>query len=262
MGKKWVKDRKREQYYKLAKREHYRSRAAFKLKQMNKKFKLLKRGNIAVDLGAAPGGWMQVVRKVVGERGFVLGVDLEKIAPFEGENVATLQGDITDGETIEKINDVLPRKADVVISDASPDISGVWDIDHFRSIDLARNALEIAKNILSPGGNFLVKVFQGSEVEKFKEELKREFEFVKVLKPRASRDKSSEIYLLGKGFLKTPVRVGDELEVTIESIGKDGDGVCILKGFPLFVKDAKMGESLKVKVKKVTNRFAKGVPID
>lgn len=188
-------------YYRKAKKEKYRSRAAFKLKQLNKKFKIIKRGDVVLDIGAAPGGWIQVLREIVTEKGLVLGVDLKNIKPLKFENVKTIKGDFTKNEVIDEIKGIIPR-ADVVVSDASPDISGVWDIDHFRSVELSRNALSIARDILKPGGNFLVKIFQGGETEEFFREVKGTFSYTKRTKPKASRGQSSEIYIAAKGFSK------------------------------------------------------------
>jgi 23S rRNA (uridine2552-2'-O)-methyltransferase len=201
MTKRWIKERKREYYYKKAKKEKYRSRAAYKLKQLNRKFDLIRRGDKVLDLGAAPGGWMQVSREAAGQEGFVLGVDLDEIKDFGLENVKGIQGDFTEEEMVGRIKTLLP-KADVVISDASPDISGVWDIDHFRSVELCRSALAIAREILKPGGNFLAKVFQGGGLEDFFREVKGEFSYAKRTKPRASRGRSAEVYIIGKGFLR------------------------------------------------------------
>lgn len=199
MGRRWVRERKREHFYRMAKREGYRSRAAFKLRQLNQRYDLLRRGNVVVDLGAAPGGWLQAAREVVGEEGFVLGVDLQPIAKLPYENVATLVADITKPETRELIKAKLPRPANVVISDASPSISGVWGVDHLRSIELARAALGIAE-VLAPGGKLLVKVFQGELLDEFLSEVRQGFEFVKVSKPMASRKGSAEVYIIAKGF--------------------------------------------------------------
>jgi 23S rRNA (uridine2552-2'-O)-methyltransferase len=190
----------RDYYYKKAKKEKYRSRAAYKLKQLNKKFGLIKKGDKVLDLGAAPGGWMQVSRELIGDEGFVLGVDLKEIKEFPQENVKTILGDFTKKETFEEIKSIMPR-ADVVISDASPEISGAWDIDHFRSVELCRNALEISKKILRPGGNLLLKIFQGKEAQEFFEEVKKNFRYTKRTKPKASRGKSAEIYIIAKGFI-------------------------------------------------------------
>jgi 23S rRNA (uridine2552-2'-O)-methyltransferase len=190
---------KKDYYYRKAKKERYRSRAAFKLKQLNEKFRIVKKGGVVLDLGAAPGGWMQVLREIVAEEGFVLGVDLDDIKPFKFENIKAIKGDFTKDEVAGEIKKII-GSADVVVSDASPDISGVWDVDHFRSVELSRSALSIARDILKPGGNFLVKVFQGGETEDFFREVKGAFSYTKRTKPRASRDQSSEIYIVAKGL--------------------------------------------------------------
>lgn len=199
MSKRWLREKKRDYYYRKAKAEEYRSRASFKLKQLNEKFRLIKKGDKVLDLGAAPGGWMQVAREIVGSSGFVLGVDLAKIKDFGPENVKSIQGDFTQKETIEKIKEILPS-CDVIISDASPDISGVWDIDHFRSMELCRSVLAIAGEILKPEGNFQVKIFQGEHTGEFFGEVKDRFTYAKMTKPEASRSGSAEIYVVGKSF--------------------------------------------------------------
>jgi 23S rRNA (uridine2552-2'-O)-methyltransferase len=190
---------KKDYYYRKAKKERYRSRAAFKLKQLNEKFRIVKKGGVVLDLGAAPGGWMQVLREIVADEGLVVGVDLDDIKPFKFENIKAIKGDFTKDEVAGEIKKIIDS-ADVVVSDASPDISGVWDVDHFRSVELSRSALSIARDILKPGGNFLVKVFQGGETEDFFREVKGAFSYTKRTKPRASRDQSSEIYIVAKGL--------------------------------------------------------------
>lgn len=197
MPKAWIQERKRDYYYKKAKEEKYRSRATYKLFQAVKKYHFIKRGNVVVDLGAAPGGWIQAAREIVGDKGFVLGVDIKFIEPFSERNVRTIISDITEGETLQQILEFLSRKADAVISDASPNISGIWEVDHARQIDLAQHALRIALKTLKPSGNFFAKVFQGDMLNDFIEELKQHFEIVKIVKPKASRAKSSEIFILG-----------------------------------------------------------------
>lgn len=194
-------ERIREHYRRMAKRRGYRSRAAFKLKQLNKRYGLLKRGDVVVDLGAAPGGWLQVAREVVGPGGFVLGVDLKPIAELPHDNVRTLVADLTDASTPELLRNNLPRAADAVLSDASPKISGVWSVDHARSIELARAAVTIAERVLTRGGKVLVKVFQGELFEDFVDAVREKFEFVKVSKPSASRKGSAEAYVIAKGRL-------------------------------------------------------------
>jgi len=197
LPKAWIQERKRDYYYRKAKEEKYRSRAAYKLFQAVQKYQFIKRGDMVVDLGAAPGGWTQAARKIVGAEGFVLGVDLKPIEPFPEQNVRTIIGDITEPETVKQIQEMLPKKADAVISDVSPNISGIWELDHARQIDLAQRALEIALETLKPGGNFFVKVFQGDMLNDFVSIVKRHFEDVKIIKPKASRAKSSEIFILG-----------------------------------------------------------------
>lgn len=197
MPKAWIQERKRDYYYRKAKEEKYRSRAAYKLFQAVEKYHFIKKGDIVIDLGAAPGGWTQAARKIVGAEGFVLGVDLKPVEPFPERNVTTIIGDITEIETVRQILDIIPRKADVVISDASPNISGIWELDHARQIDLAQKALQIAIKILKPRGNFFAKVFQGDMLDDFTSKVKQHFKEVKVIKPKASRAKSSEIFVLG-----------------------------------------------------------------
>ncbi len=197
MPKAWVRERKREHYYRKAKEEKLRSRAAYKLLQAVKKYKFIKTGQVVVDLGAAPGGWTQASRRLVGSAGFVLAVDLKRIEPFNSANVRAIVGDVTELQTVKDILEFLPRSADAVIADVSPNISGIWGLDHARQIDLARQSLRIATSILRVGGNFFVKVFQGSMLNDFVDEAKQCFSFVKLVKPKASRAKSAELYVLG-----------------------------------------------------------------
>jgi len=200
LPKSWIRQRKRDYYYRKAKEEKFRSRAAYKLLQAVKKYKFMKRGDIVVDLGAAPGGWIQAARKIVGEEGFILGVDIKPIEPFEEENILTIVADITDPKTPENIRNLLPELADVVISDVSPKISGIWEVDHARQIDLALNSMKIACEVLKPKGNFFVKIFEGDLTRDFIAKLKENFSAVKLVKPKASRAKSSEIYILALGL--------------------------------------------------------------
>jgi 23S rRNA (uridine2552-2'-O)-methyltransferase len=209
LPKAWIQDRKRDYYYQKAKAENYRSRATYKLSQTITKYHFIQRGDVVVDLGAAPGGWIQAARKIVGNRGFVLGVDLKPIAPFPQEYVRTIVGDMTEPETLQQIMDFLPRKADVVISDASPNISGIWDVDHARQIDLANQALQFALRLLRPSGNFFVKVFEGNMLRGLIKTAEKHFEVVKLIKPKASRAKSSEMFLLAMK-LKAPSHVEEQ----------------------------------------------------
>jgi len=197
LPKAWVRERKKEYYYRKAKEEKYRSRATYKLLQVVKKYRFIKLGDVVVDLGAAPGGWIQACRKIVGDSGFVLGVDLEQIQPFDSSNVRTIVGDVTDPQTIQQIKEFLPHPVDVVVSDVSPNVSGVWELDHARQIDLARYSLQIATSILKPKGNFFAKVFEGDMLNDFVKEVKQHFAFVKLVKPKASRARSAELYVIG-----------------------------------------------------------------
>lgn len=200
MPKAWIQDRKRDYYYKKAKQEMYRSRAAYKLFQAIRKYEFIKRGDVVIDLGAAPGGWIQAARKTVGTKGFVLALDLKPIEPFTQQYVRTIICDMTEDDAIQQILELLPRKADVVISDASPSISGIWEVDHARQLDLAQKALHIASETLRPEGNLFVKVFQGDLLDDFVEKVKQQFRLVRVIKPHASRAKSSEMFVLATDF--------------------------------------------------------------
>lgn len=196
MPKAWVRERKRDYYYRLAKEEKYRSRAAYKLLEAVNKFNLIRQGDVVVDLGAAPGGWMQAARKAAGKEGFVLGIDIKPIKPVEDENVRSIECDVTQPETLALINQLLPRAADVVLSDLAPNVSGVWELDHARQVELARQSLRLALLVLRPGGNFFAKVFQGGMLEDFVSEVRQRFSYVRLIKPRASRRKSAELFVL------------------------------------------------------------------
>ena len=201
--KAWIRERKNEYYYKKAKEQNYRSRATYKLVQANEKYGFIKLRDVVVDLGAAPGGWIQVARKMTGKYGFVLGIDLKPIEPFIQEYIRTIIADLTEPDIAEQILSFLPRRPDVIMSDAAPNVTGVWEVDHARQIGLATNALEIARCILKPNGNFFVKVFEGGLLNDFIQLLKDNFERVQLVKPQASRAKSSEMYLLALGFKTT-----------------------------------------------------------
>ncbi len=191
---------RRDYFYRKAKDEGYRSRAAFKLKQINQKFNIIKKRDAVVDLGAAPGGWLQVAKELSGGR--VVGVDILPIEEIDG--VDTIKGDIRLDVTVEKIRESIKKEgADVVICDAAPNLSGNWSYDHARSIDLATSALECARKILKPGGNFAVKVFQGDMFPEFLDKVRQHFVKVQAFSPEASRKQSAEIYVIGKRLLDT-----------------------------------------------------------
>ena len=193
-----MRQRRQDFFYRRAKEEQLRSRAAFKLLEAVEKFGLIRSADVVVDLGAAPGGWMQAALRVVGEGGFVLGVDIREIAPLEGENSRSIIFDITERDVVDVVRGFLPKGfADVVVSDVSPNISGVWEVDHGRQVDLARRSLYVAASVLKKDGNFFVKVFQGDLLDGFVSDVRREFRFVRLVKPKASRKKSSELFVLG-----------------------------------------------------------------
>ncbi len=200
LPKAWIRDRKREYYYKKAKEENYRSRATYKLVQSNEKYGFINRNDVVVDLGAAPGGWIQAARKMTGKNGYVLGIDLKPIEPFTQEYVRTIIADFNDPDIVDQILSFLPREADAVISDAAPNITGVWEVDQAKQIDLATKALEIAQCVLHSGGNFFVKLFEGEMFNEFILTVKEVFDTIKIVKPEASRQKSSEMYLLALGL--------------------------------------------------------------
>ncbi|MDR0911510.1 MAG: RlmE family RNA methyltransferase [Methanobrevibacter sp.] len=200
MGNKWQVKKKNDPYYKRAKSENYRSRASYKLSQINKKYKIIKTSNKVLDLGAAPGGWSQIALEKVDEDGLVVAVDLNKIKPFEEDNFIFIRGDFTTDQTKEKIVNALDIKADTIISDAAPSTTGIKNLDHLRSIDLAENVLEICDFALKENGNLLIKVFQGEEYKNLLDKIKKKFKSLKTNKPPSSRNRSDEMYVIGLKF--------------------------------------------------------------
>ncbi len=185
----------KDHYFKLAKKEGYRSRASYKLKQINSRFRVIKKGDTVVDLGASPGGWSQVSMELSGGR--VIAVDITPMRPIEG--VEFFRGDITSATTIKELKESV-KTADVVLCDAAPNLSGRWSYDHARSIELAESALRIARVILKPGGNFVVKVFQGDMLRDYLNNVRKSFGYVKLHSPKASRKESAEIYVIAKKY--------------------------------------------------------------
>ena len=201
MSSRWIQKRRRDQFYKLAKEKGYRSRASFKLLQANRSYRFIKHGWNVVDLGAAPGGWLQIAQEAVGKSGFVLGVDKQEIKPLSRQNVVTIVGDIEDPSLSDRIKEKIPGPVDVVLSDASPNLTGSWDTDQTRQVYLANRSLEIARRVLRKGGAFFVKAFQGPDLQEFRSDLARSFHTVRIVKPPASRSDSSEIYFLGLNYV-------------------------------------------------------------
>jgi 23S rRNA (uridine2552-2'-O)-methyltransferase len=182
-------------YYRKAKFEGYRSRASYKLFQIQERYNIVRSGDVVVDLGAAPGGWLQVIRHL---NATAIAVDLQQIAPLE--EVTSIRADITAPQLVIKKIQAIANQVDVVLSDAAPNLSGIWSLDHARSIDLSICALKIATSVLKTGGNFVVKVFQGELFDTFTSEVKTHFGFVKSFNPRASRKQSAEIYVVAKRY--------------------------------------------------------------
>jgi len=197
-SKQWMREHVNDVYVQRAKSEGYRSRAAYKLLEIAARDKLLRPGMVVVDLGAAPGGWSQVARTQVGARGLVLALDLLEMEPLPG--VTFLQGDFRENAVVAALAAALAgRTIDLVLSDMSPNISGIAMSDQARVMHLAELALEFAAKHLKHGGNLLVKVFQGSGFQEFLRQMRTQFKNVATRKPEASRGRSSELYLLGKG---------------------------------------------------------------
>jgi 23S rRNA (uridine2552-2'-O)-methyltransferase len=200
MTNSWLEKRRRDQYYRLARIRGYRSRSAYKLQQTIRTYDLIKLNQKVVDLGAQPGGWLQVARETVGPDGIVLGIDLKDIQPLSADNVKLLKMDVYSEDIVDRILAELGGPADALLSDLAPSIIGAWDVDHARQVGLARRAVEIAEKVLDHRGNALIKLFHGPELKRLQDDAALLFENSRLLKPKASRPESSEIYFLGLGF--------------------------------------------------------------
>ena len=195
-SKQWMREHINDPFVQMAQKEGYRSRAAYKLLEINEKDHLLKPGLVVVDLGAVPGGWCQVAGAIIGDSGKVIALDLLPLEPLRG--VEFIQGDFRDEDILKKLESSLGGKTvGLVISDMAPNFSGVSQVDQDRSIYLAELAMEFAFEHLNPEGSFLVKVFQGVGFEAYMKLMRTRFSKVVARKPKASRDRSSEVYLLG-----------------------------------------------------------------
>ena len=180
-------------FQRRARREGYRSRSVYKLMDIQKRSKIFRKDDTVLDLGAAPGGWSQIALEYIGEDGKLVGVDLQHILPLKGAQF--LQGDIRESETRKELEKLVP-KADVVLSDMSPNLSGNYSVDQARSVELSSLALEIASE--RKAKSFVVKVFEGSDFQDFRKAVIDEFGSVRTLSPEASRKQSSEVYLIAK----------------------------------------------------------------
>ncbi len=246
---------RRDMYYNKSKQEGYRSRAAYKLKQLDELENVISTGDTVVDLGAAPGGWLQVAAEKVGPQGTVIGVDLQRIKDIEQEWVETVRGDMTEERTHDRVRKIAGDEVDVVLSDMAPNMTGEYSLDQARSLYLARQAFETALELLETGGDLVVKVFEGPDVDDLRAEIGEEFQYVRATSPNASRKESSEIYLIAKGRITAPVEEGEELEVEIVDVGSEGDGIASVEGYRLFVPETETGETVTVRIEDLKPRF-------
>jgi len=200
-SRRWLKEHFTDPFVKQAQKEGYRSRAVYKLQALHEKDKLFKPGMVVVDLGAAPGGWSQLARQLIGRKGRVVAMDILPMEPIE--DVEFIQGDFMDELVLQKLLNILQgQPVDLVMSDIAPNMSGVDAVDQPRIMYLAELALEFAQQVLMPKGYFLVKLFQGAGFDQYLLSLRKIFTQVVIRKPAASRARSAEVYLLAKGFRK------------------------------------------------------------
>ncbi len=192
-----LQEARRDLYRRLAKEEGFKSRAAYKLIEANERYRIISRGSRVVDFGAAPGGWLQVCSRIVGDSGFVVGVDLREIS-LKGKNLKTLRLDVYDESVGGIVSKVLGgRAADVILSDLSPSVSGIWELDHFKQVEMTQRVLSLGETLLKKGGNGFFKIFEGERSGEVKRGLIGRFEEVRTMKPRASRRESSELFYVG-----------------------------------------------------------------
>ena len=192
-------DARKDHYRKLAHEQGYRSRAAFKLKELNKSYRILGAGFYVVDLGCAPGGWTQVAVQIVGNKGKVIGIDTSYVEEIPGAYI--LHENIEDESLSDEILEYFGRKANAVICDLSPQVTGNWSVDHAKQISLNYDAVKIMEKVLANKGNAIFKVFDGEYSNEFRDYLKKKFSRIKLTKPHASRKASSELYYVCLGFL-------------------------------------------------------------
>ena len=192
-------DARRDLYRRLAHQEGYRSRAAYKLKELNKSYRIIGPGFYVLDLGCSPGGWTQVALELAGNRGKVMGIDKSFVE--EIPNTHIIRGDIEDESIVEKVFDYFTTKVNAVICDISPQVMGTWAIDHAKQISLNYAASKIMDHVLARRGNALFKVFDGEYSNEFRDYLKKKFVKVQLKKPKASRKTSSELYHICLGYL-------------------------------------------------------------
>lgn len=189
----------RDTFYKKAKQEGLRARSAFKIEEIAQRFGLFRKGMAVLDLGAAPGGWLQIISRLVGPSGVVVGIDLQPIRGL-GANVRTAVLDIYAEDLRSRLDELHNGSFDVVTSDMAPKTTGVKATDEARSLDLAEHALRLCSEMLKPGGAFVAKVFEGGDFESYLRQVRAAFSRVKLVRPEATRGRSFEIYVVGQGF--------------------------------------------------------------
>ena len=196
--------RPKDAYHRRAKAEGYRARSAYKLAELDRRYRLLRRGDRVIDLGAWPGGWLQVAAERVGAEGRVVGVDVVPLERLSTPTVALVDGDVRDPGTIDAVRERLGRPADVVLSDVAPKLTGVRATDEARSTELVEAVLASLPKLLAPGGRFLAKLFMTADYERLMGEVRRRFAETTTTRPEATRRGSSELYAVGLGYSPAP----------------------------------------------------------
>ena len=237
MSKRWYQDNRRDAWRRIARSKGYRTRSAYKLKQIQDRFGVIRAGDCVLDVGCHPGGWLQVAVEESGDQGLVIGVDLLATSPVEGAMI--IIGDITDDSSIERINETLGgREINVVVSDISPNLTGRYDTDQTISLELSTLVLDAAMRFIPTGGSFVTKIFQGTGIEGLVNAAKDRFSNVQRFSPTASRNSSSETYLVcqnklsrvrpaarGKSALEQVNGHLSELGILVEEVEEDEETV-------------------------------------
>lgn len=235
MSKRWYQENRRDPWRREARSKGYRARSAYKLKQIQDKFGIIRKGDSVLDVGCHPGGWTQVAVEEAGENGFVLGVDLLSTSPIEGASI--IIGDISENSTLEEISKLLgDRVLNTVISDISPKLTGRYDTDQAISLELSTLVLDKAMLLLTPGGSFVTKIFQGTGIEGLMKAAKQRFSNVQRYAPTASRKSSSETYLICQNKLPR-VKGGAQEKTAYQQVQEHLEEIDVL------VKNSEMDET-------------------
>ena len=223
MTKKWKRSKaERDAYYELARKKGLRSRAYFKLEDIDRRFSIFENGDWVIDLGAYPGGWLQYIVKKIGIDGMVIGVDIKPIKPFETiPNIQFVLGDVFDNETLTKIGNILnDKEIDIIVSDLSPSISGIWELDTETIYEYNRRVLDYADKFLKRNGKLVMKSFEGRYMKNIYSKLQKRFKIAKLYKPRASRKRSAEIYFVCMYYRPRVFKTSNNM-LTGESVFKE-----------------------------------------